>query len=291
MASTISPFAKSGFSSASAYDTHRPSYPGKAVSSFLSALKLKGIKGGRIIELGAGTGKFTQILAEQEEGYEILAVEPHEAMRSELVEKRIKGVQVKHGAAERIDAGYASADAVICAQAFHWFATSDVLEEIHKALVPGGSLGMIWNVEDYNAPKSWTPSTQWEAKVKDITWSFDDSQPRFRHERWREVFEEQLSSTPFGIQSTNPLFSLPLGENSEAFTYWLSPEAVWKRYHSLSQISVLQGEVLANTRSRVFEALKGDDVEKNEQGEVALHGRTVWAWTTAVPGGQYCYFI
>ena len=81
--------------------------------------------------------------------------------------------------------------------------------------------------------------------MKDITWSFDDSQPRFRHERWREVFEEQLSSTPFSIQSADPLFSLPLGENSEQFTYWLSPEAVWERYHSLSQISVLQGDLLA----------------------------------------------
>ena len=116
MAHTISPFATSGFSRASAYDTHRPSYPGKAVSSFLSALKLKGVKGARLIELGAGTGKFTQILAEREEGYEILAIEPHEAMRSELVEKRIKGVQIRHGTAESIDAEHVSADAVICAQ-------------------------------------------------------------------------------------------------------------------------------------------------------------------------------
>lgn len=28
------------------------------------------------------------------------------------------------------------------------FATEEALEEIHRTLVPGGSLGLIWNVED-----------------------------------------------------------------------------------------------------------------------------------------------
>ena len=28
------------------------------------------------------------------------------------------------------------------------FANSESLEEIHRILVPGGSLGLIWNVED-----------------------------------------------------------------------------------------------------------------------------------------------
>ena len=80
--------------------------------------------------------------------------------------------------------------------------------------------------------------------MKDIMWSFDDSQPRFRHEKWREVFERQLSTTPISIQSADPLFSLPLGEQSEKFTYWLEAEAVWERFHSLSQISVLEGKDL-----------------------------------------------
>lgn len=80
--------------------------------------------------------------------------------------------------------------------------------------------------------------------MKTIMWSFDDLQPRFRHEKWHDVFDKQLSTTPFSIQSADPLFSLPLGEQSEKFTSWLSPEAVWDRLHSLSQISVLEGEEL-----------------------------------------------
>lgn len=37
-------------------------------------------------------------------------------------------------------------------------------------------------------------------------------------------------------------------------------------------------------KRKVFEALQGGDVKRNQQGKVALHGQTVWAWTTAIPG-------
>ncbi len=39
-----------------------------------------------------------------------------------------------------------------------------------------------------------------------------------------------------------------------------------------------------NVKHRVLEALEGVDVERNKQGEVALHGHAVWAWTTSIPG-------
>lgn len=96
-----------------------------------------------------------------------------------------------------------------------------------------------------NAPESWEPRTKWEATLKDIMWSYDDQHPRFRHQAWRKVFEKQLSSTPFTIQAADPLFSLPLGEDSVEFSHWLSPEAIWKRFHSLSQIAVLEDDELA----------------------------------------------
>lgn len=276
--------ANSGFAAASDYDIHRPSYPQSAVSALLLALKIAGVAGAVIIELGAGTGKFTELLAARDENYEILAFEPHDGMREQLSRKRLRGVTVGNVTAENLNVEEQCADAVICAQAFHWFANNAALRRIYRSLAPGGSLGLIWNVEDYNAPKSWTPTTAWENKLKAITWSFDDAQPRFRHEKWREVFDKQLGTTPLSIQAADPLFSLPLGENSEEFTYWLTPDAVWDRYHSLSQITVLRGEELRETKSKVFEALKGSDVERNEDGKVALHGHTIWAFTTAIPG-------
>ena len=95
-----------------------------------------------------------------------------------------------------------------------------------------------------NAPKSWNPTTDWEAKLKEITWSYGSDAPRFRHEEWRQVFQSQLESTPFTIQSADPLFSLPLGEEDFGFTHWLSPDAVWERYHTLSQLAVMEGKQL-----------------------------------------------
>lgn len=101
-----------------------------------------------------------------------------------------------------------------------------------------------------NAPRSWTATTAWEAKIKEITWLFDDNHPRFRNEQWREVFDKQLSTTPFTIQAADPMFSLPIGEDSVGFTIWLGREAIWERYHTLSQIAVLKGEELAVIRRK-----------------------------------------
>lgn len=41
-----------------------------------------------------------------------------------------------------------------------------------------------------------------------------------------------------------------------------------------------------DTKKKVFEATGAADVEKNENGELELelHGRTYFAWSTAVPG-------
>ncbi|KAI4804980.1 putative 2-heptaprenyl-1,4-naphthoquinone methyltransferase [Aureobasidium sp. EXF-8846] len=167
-------------------------------------------------------------------------------------------------------------------QAFHWFANIESLEEINRVLQPHGAFGMIWNIEDYNAPKSHSASTPWEQKLQDLILSFDDNQPRFRHEKWRSVFDSQLSSNPFTLTtSAEPLFSLPLAENVEKWSVWLTEEALWDRLSTLSQIAVLEGEERKVLRDFVKQTL--EDAEKNEKGEVELHGMTVASWTTKIP--------
>ena len=90
-----------------------------------------------------------------------------------------------------------------------------------------------------NAPIAWKPATEWERKLKEITWSFGNDDVRFRHEQWRRVFEKQLESTPLSIQGADPLFSLPLGEESVAFTQWLTPDDIWHRYYSKQLFSAV----------------------------------------------------
>ena len=94
--------AKTGFTSAVAYDTYRPSYPSEAVEQFLQRLEIAGVRNSRVADLAAGTGKFTEILASRPESYDILAIEPHDEMRAQLEGKRLAGVQVINGHAENL---------------------------------------------------------------------------------------------------------------------------------------------------------------------------------------------
>lgn len=138
-----------------------------------------------------------------------------------------------------------------------------------------------------NSPLEWETSSQWEQKLKDIIWSLDDGHPRFRHLQWQEVFEAQTKTTPLQtlidtVKHDFADFSLPLGTEDVFWTVHLTDEAIWSRYHTLSQIAVLKGEKLKEVKQQVFEALKGEDVERNSDGEIALHGRTHLAWTSRV---------
>ena len=57
-------------------------------------------------------------------------------------------------------------------------------------------------------------------------------------------FELLLETTPFSIHATDPLINLPIGEDSIEFTHRLTPDALWDRYSTLSQFSIMKGEEL-----------------------------------------------
>lgn len=135
MSTPLAEAASSGFSDAGAYDAHRPSYPDAAVSAFLSHIKSLDTAVGkhgveRIVEIGAGTGKFTELLSRRAvqvaakrggQAAEILAVEPHPQMRAQLTAKNlpfVTAVDGHSGDLSMIEDGIA--DTVIVAQAFHW---------------------------------------------------------------------------------------------------------------------------------------------------------------------------
>jgi hypothetical protein len=139
-----------------------------------------------------------------------------------------------------------------------------------------------------NKPKSWKATTSWEAKLNDWIWSIStDGLPRFRDSVWQDVFDRQLKSNPFQILKDSltdrlPKFSLPLGEDSLKWTVWLSEEALWARMSTLSQVAVLKGEEKEAGIRTFKEALASEDVERNEKGEIALHGVTYMAWTDRI---------
>jgi SAM-dependent methyltransferase len=127
------------------YERGRPGWPREV-------LDLVNPGTGAVLDLGAGTGKLTELLASAFE--QVVAVEPAAAMRRVLA-RRCLGVQVEEGSAETIPLADTSVDAVFAAQAFHTFDNPRALREIARVLRPGGALVLLWNL-----PASpWHPST------------------------------------------------------------------------------------------------------------------------------------
>lgn len=124
---------------AAEYGRARPTYPGEAVDWLLPA------GAGTVLDLGAGTGKFTRALFER--GLETIAVEPSPEMLKTL-SAQLPGVRALAGTAEQIPLPDASVDLVTVAQAWHWVDESRALPEAARVLRPGGTLGLIWNIRD-----------------------------------------------------------------------------------------------------------------------------------------------
>lgn len=136
----IEPTARRGFTKGvDAYERGRPSYPAAAVDLIVRELGIG--PGTTVVDVGAGTGKFTELLLAT--GARVIAVEPVEAMRT-----RITGADVRDGTAEALPLGDGEADAAVAAQAFHWFRPAEALAELARVLRPGGGLALVWSSRD-----------------------------------------------------------------------------------------------------------------------------------------------
>jgi ubiquinone/menaquinone biosynthesis C-methylase UbiE len=180
--------ASSGFSDGERYQLARPDYPRDAIEFLVDTMGID--DDAHVLDLGAGTGIFT----EQMIPYcnTITAVEPTPGMRN-VLSARLPTVKVLDGRDVDIPLERASVDCVVVAQAFHWFDASLALEEIHRVLVEGGRLGLIWNEPDETTP--------WVAELgKALRWS--THQP---YEVLRD-FRPVLASGPF-VNVERRLFS------------------------------------------------------------------------------------
>jgi len=160
---------------AEAYIRGRPEYPA-AVRDWLGD-DLALTAGKTVLDLGAGTGKFLPHL--RATGAAVIAVEPVPAMRA-LLAQRNPGIEAMAGTAEQIPLADGAVDAIVCAQAFHWFANPAALAEIRRVLKPGGVLGLIWNVRD--------ESVSWVAALTRIMAPHEAGVPRYHSQEWRRLF-------------------------------------------------------------------------------------------------------
>jgi SAM-dependent methyltransferase len=160
--------AKVGFGrEAEAYERSRPSYPPDAVAWLVEHLRIG--PGSVVVDLAAGTGKLTRLLAPT--GARIVAVEPVSAMRA-ILREALPSVPTVAGTAEALPLRASSVDAVAVAQAFHWFDPARAFAELARVLRPGGRAGMVWNARDR--------TVEWVDRV----WSIMDRVER--HAPWRD---------------------------------------------------------------------------------------------------------
>ena len=130
-------------SQAAAYERGRPSYPPEAIDWLLAPTDSWDARD--VLDLGAGTGKLTTRLVER--GLDVVAVDPIAEML-DVLRTTLPATPALLGTAEQIPLGDNSVDAVLVAQAWHWFDPQRAVAEVVRVLRPGGRLGLVWNIRD-----------------------------------------------------------------------------------------------------------------------------------------------
>ncbi len=169
---------------AAAYESGRPGYPDDAVEWLLGRAATDDGALPDVLDLGAGTGKFTASLLGR--AASVTAVEPDAQMRARL-EQALPGILALAGTAEAIPLGEDSADVVTVAQAWHWVDVAAASREVARILRPGGVLALVWNFRD--------DSTDWVARLGEIMGSsaaeeFDSVTPPLGDPLTRDAYAE-----------------------------------------------------------------------------------------------------
>lgn len=199
------------------YDRWRPSYPSAAVDWLAPPPPA------RLVEVGAGTGKLTSLLLAR--GLEVDAVEPDELMREVLVRNN-PTARPHGGESTSLPADDASLNAVLVADAWHWFDAEATLEEVRRVLKPGGWLGLVWN----NVAE---PVEQWE---------LDLDGPNDQHDRSNKGTFDGITRYLPGVRADELEFQ------SFPWTWGLSPEHR-ARYLATTSMSIT---VTDDERERTF---------------------------------------
>jgi SAM-dependent methyltransferase len=207
--------AEQGFGrEAGTYERVRPSYPAEAVGWLAGNLEIG--PGRTVVDVAAGTGKFTRLLVPFDAT--VFAAEPVEGMRESFA-TAVPGVPIVAAVAESLPIADGKIDAITVAQAFHWFDPDRSFEEFGRVLRPGGRAGLIWNARDR--------SSDWVNEVWSIMDRVEKRAPWRDHENWRDSALGQRSG--FG----------PIHTATFRHEQVLTSEDVVERLASVSHVAVL----------------------------------------------------
>ena len=124
------------------YVKYRPHYPAAIVTYLQERF---GFTSGAIADVGAGTGILTKLFLDA--GYTVCAVEPNGPMltKATALLNNYPGFTAVAGTAENTTLANNSVDAVMAAQAFHWFDAEKSKAEFTRILKANGLVVLVWN--------------------------------------------------------------------------------------------------------------------------------------------------
>jgi SAM-dependent methyltransferase len=125
------------------YRQFRPRYPEAALALLETECGLN--TSSSIADIAAGTGLLAELFLAS--GYEVVAVEPNEEMRTacEALVEQYPRLQCVAGTAEATGLPSSSFDLVTVGQALHWFDLKPARQEFARILRPDGSCAVIYN--------------------------------------------------------------------------------------------------------------------------------------------------
>lgn len=181
-----------------------------------------------VLDVGSGTGKYTQLLAEH--GWSLSAVDPSANMLAQLIHDFPQATAMV-GTAEHLELPGSAMDLVVVAQAWHWCEPFAASKEIARVLRPKGTLGLVWNQLDVGQP--------WVHRLARIMHAGDVLKPDFR-------------------PTLGPEFATPLPHT----TRWVQPqtpeeimELATSRSYYLKASEQIRAKVMANLRWYLFDHL------------------------------------
>ncbi len=244
---------------AEAYERGRPEYPAAAIAELAERIGLR--PGRTVLDLAAGTGKMTR--AVRATGARVIAAELTRGMRT-VFRRRLGPADLVAARAEALPFSAAAFDAVVVAQAFHWFAGPPALEEVARVLRPNGGFGLVWNRRD--------ETVGWVRRLGQLVEAQAGAIPRARPSVWRPAFTTRAARERF----------TPLRRAEFSLVQPASPETVVDRFTSVSAIGTLSDADRASFAEAVREELERDPATRG-RATVEIPYRTEVYWCRRRP--------
>jgi SAM-dependent methyltransferase len=215
----------------------------------------------RVADIGAGTGKLTELLAGI--GLEGYAVEPNAAMRSEGVAQlgRTNAFTWLEGCAEETRLAEGCVDWVCMASSFHWVEANMALREFRRILRPWGFVTVMWNPREIEADAL---QTRIEERIRQIV--PDLKRRSSGHREYTQGIE--------GVLRQDGIFGDVLFVEAPHFVR-MSHDRYIGVWESVNDIRVQAGE---ERWKRILDAIES---EISGLDEITVHYRTR-AWTVRV---------